>query len=44
METNVVLNNVPKTYDYITILFVGIKNKFYTILFVAMATKFKILS
>ena len=43
METTVVLNNVPKTNNYITTFFVGI-NKFYRISFVAMVTKFKNLS
>ena len=38
METEVVLNNVPKTNISIITFFVGIKNKFYTILFVAMVT------
>ena len=44
METEVVLNNEPKTNISITTFFVCNKNKFYTILFVAIVTKFKNLS
>ena len=40
METTVVLNNVLKTNIAIITYFFGIKNKLYTILFVAMVTKF----
>ena len=43
-ETTVVLNNLPKTYIFITTFFVSIKSNLYTILFVAMVTKFKNLS
>ena len=44
MKTTIVLNNVPKTNISITTFVVCIKNKFYTILFVAIITKFKNLS
>ena len=40
MGTTVVLNYVLKTNIAIITFFFGIKNKFYTILFVAMVTKF----
>ena len=41
MKTTVVLNNFPKTYILIPTFFISIKSDFYTILFVAMVTKFK---
>ena len=44
METTVVLNYVLKTDIAIITFFFGIQNKFYTILFVAMVTKFNFLS
>ena len=40
METSVVLNYVLKTNIAIITFLFGIKHKFYTILFVAMVTKF----
>ena len=40
METTVVINHFRKTYIFITTYFISIKNNFYTILFVAMVTKF----
>ena len=39
MKTTVVLNNVTKTNISITAFFVCVKNKFDTILFVAILTK-----
>ena len=44
MDTTVVLNYFPKTYIFITAYFISIKNNFYTILFVAVVTKFMNLS
>ena len=44
METTVVLNIVLKTNIAFITFFLGMKNKFYTILFVAMVTKIKNLS
>ena len=41
MKTITVLDNFPKTNISITIFFVDIKNYFYTICIVTMATKFK---
>ena len=44
METTVVLNNFPKAYICITTFFISVKKLFSSNLFVAMVTKFKILS
>ena len=44
METTVILDNFPKTHIFIPTSFISVKNYFYTILFVAMVTKFKNLS
>ena len=44
METPIVLNTFPKTNISITSFWISINNVFYTILFVAMVTKFNNLS
>ena len=40
METTVVLNNFQKINNFVTIFFINVKIGFYTIVVVAMVTKF----
>ena len=44
METTIILNNSPIPIFVFTTFFICVKKKFYTILFVAMFTKFNNLS
>ena len=44
METTIVLNNLPKNIISVITFFISVKNKLYTILLVAIVTKFNDLS